>query len=89
MHKISAQSDVIVKSYRVNGRTDGRTHRPILVVYSLFEYTKNAPIGLGNTAVAITNRGLSVIRFEMWTLAKKAEHFQRFIDDQLNMFDMI
>lgn len=42
---------------------------------------KNAPKGLGSTAIAITNRGLSVIRFEMWTLAKKAEHFQKFIDD--------
>jgi hypothetical protein len=42
---------------------------------------KNAPIDLGNTAVAITNRGLSIIRFQMWTLAKKAEHFQRFIDE--------
>jgi hypothetical protein len=41
---------------------------------------KNAPIDLGSTAVGITNRGLSVIRFEMWTLAKKADYFQRFLD---------
>jgi hypothetical protein len=42
VHKISAQSNVIVKSYRINGRTAGRTHWPILVVYSLFEYTKRS-----------------------------------------------
>ncbi len=42
MHKISAQSNAIVKSYRVNGRTAGR---PATLtdfrVYSLFEYTKS------------------------------------------------
>jgi hypothetical protein len=42
---------------------------------------ENASDDLGSTAVAITNQGLAVIRFQMWTLAKKAEHFQKFIDD--------
>jgi len=37
MYKISAQSDVVVKSYRVNGRTDTLTDS---IVYSLFEYKK-------------------------------------------------
>jgi len=41
---------------------------------------KNASNDLGCGVVAITNRGLSVLRFQMWTLAKKAEHFQNFID---------
>jgi hypothetical protein len=36
---------------------------------------------LGSTAIAITNRGLSIIRFEMWTLKKKAEFFQKYIDE--------
>ncbi len=41
MHKISAQSKAIVKSYRVNGRTAGRTDTLTdSIVYSLFEYTK-------------------------------------------------
>ncbi|CAF1551514.1 unnamed protein product [Adineta ricciae] len=31
----------LLERYRINGRPDGRTHRPILVVYSLFGYTKN------------------------------------------------
>jgi hypothetical protein len=37
VYKISAQSDVVVKSYRVNGRPDALTDSR---VYSLFEYTK-------------------------------------------------
>ena len=37
MQKISVQSNVIVKSYRVNGRPDTLTDSR---VYSLFEYTK-------------------------------------------------
>ncbi len=37
MYKVSAQSNVIVKSHRVNGRTDTLTDS---IVYSLFEYTK-------------------------------------------------
>ena len=37
MHKISAQSDVIGESYRVNGRSDTLIDSR---VYSLFEYTK-------------------------------------------------
>jgi hypothetical protein len=42
---------------------------------------KDAPTNLGSTAVAITNRGLSILRFQMWTLEKKAQHFQSFIDE--------
>lgn len=40
----------------------------------------DAPSELGSAAVAVTNRGLSIIRFEMWTLAKKADYFQRLLD---------
>jgi hypothetical protein len=38
---------------------------------------RNAPVGLGSAAVAVTSRGLAVIRFEMWTLAKKANYFEK------------
>ncbi|CAF2737378.1 unnamed protein product [Rotaria sp. Silwood2] len=38
------------------------------------------PSALGSAAVAVTNRGLAVLRFEMWTLARKADHFQAFFD---------
>jgi hypothetical protein len=41
---------------------------------------KNTSNDLGCDVVAITNRGLSILRFQMWTLAKKAEHFQSLID---------
>jgi hypothetical protein len=41
---------------------------------------KNTSKDLGCAVVAITNRGLSVLRFQMWTLAQKAQHFQNFID---------
>ncbi|CAF3118058.1 unnamed protein product [Rotaria sp. Silwood2] len=38
------------------------------------------PSALGSAAVVVTNRGLAVLRFEMWTLARKADHFQAFFD---------
>ena len=41
---------------------------------------KSSSIRSGNTAVGITNRGLSVLRFEMWTLEKKAQVYQAMID---------
>jgi hypothetical protein len=40
----------------------------------------NASAGLGSAAVAVTSRGLAVLRFEMWTLAQKADHFQAFLN---------
>ena len=36
----------------------------------------NSSIGLGSAAIAVTNQGLSIIRFEMWALSKKAKHYQ-------------
>jgi hypothetical protein len=47
---------------------------------AVLSHTSNAPNGLGTAAVAVTNRGLAVLRFEMWTLAQKAEHFQAFLN---------
>ncbi|CAF3331636.1 unnamed protein product [Rotaria socialis] len=41
---------------------------------------REAPANLGSTAVAVKSRGLAVIRFEMWTLAKKANYFQKWFD---------
>lgn len=40
----------------------------------------DAPTSLGSAAVAVTNKGLAVLRFEMWTLAQKAKYFQRFLN---------
>ena len=35
---------------------------------------------LGSTAVAVTSKGLAILRFEMWTLEQKAKHFQDFFN---------
>ncbi|CAF4572605.1 unnamed protein product [Rotaria sp. Silwood2] len=40
----------------------------------------DAPPNLGSAVLAITNKGLAVLRFEMWTLAQKADHFQVMVD---------
>ncbi|CAF1545127.1 unnamed protein product, partial [Adineta ricciae] len=40
----------------------------------------SASVELGTTAVAVTSKGLTVLRFEMWTLKQKAEHFQAFFN---------
>ena len=42
--------------------------------------TRDTPLGLGSAAVAVTSRGLAVIRFEMWTLSQKADYFQKLLD---------
>ena len=56
MYKISAESDVIVKSYRVYGRSDTLTDSR---VYSLFEYTKtNHRSHLINDGCSRNRRGL-------------------------------
>ena len=41
---------------------------------------RDAPDELGSTAVAVTSRGVTILRFQMWTLKDKAEHFQSFVD---------
>jgi hypothetical protein len=46
---------------------------------AVLSHASDAPAGLGSAAVAVTSRGLAVLRFEMWTLARKAEHFQAFL----------
>lgn len=40
----------------------------------------DASPNLGSGVVAITSKGLAVLRFEMWTLAQKANHFQMLLD---------
>jgi hypothetical protein len=35
---------------------------------------------LTSAAVVVTSQGLAVIRFEMWTLAQKADYFQKFFE---------
>ena len=40
----------------------------------------------GSTAVGVTNQGLAILRFEMWTLEEKARHFQDFFN-QTNRHD--
>ncbi|CAF3394818.1 unnamed protein product [Rotaria sp. Silwood2] len=58
------------------------TRQSIVNVSSLavLSRTRDAPSDLGSTAVVVTNRGLAIIRFEMWTLAQKADYFQKFFD---------
>ena len=34
---------------------------------------------MGSTAVAVPNHGLAVLHFAMWTLPRKAKHFQDFL----------
>jgi hypothetical protein len=50
---------------------------------AVLSHASNAPAGLGSAAVAVTSKGLAVLRFEMWTLAQKAEHFQAFFNQPL------
>ncbi|CAF3718897.1 unnamed protein product [Rotaria sordida] len=47
---------------------------------AVLSHRGDTPSNLGSTAVAVTNRGLAILRFEMWTLARKVEHFQAFLD---------
>jgi len=47
---------------------------------SLVNVTSLAVLSRDSTAVAVTSKGLAVIRFEMWTLAKKAKYFQDFFN---------
>ena len=41
---------------------------------------RNSSTALGSNMVAVTCKGLAVLRFEMWTLVQKAKHFQGFFD---------
>lgn len=47
---------------------------------TVLSHVRNVPMKLGSAAVAVTSRGLAVIRFELWTLAQKADYFQRWFD---------
>ena len=49
-------------------------------ISSLIVLNRNSDDQIGCTAVGITNRGLTIIRFEKWTLKKKATFFQNYID---------
>jgi hypothetical protein len=76
-------NDTEKDSWRVFNSARYMPNRDALVnVLSLavLSHTSNSSTQLGSAAVAVTNRGLAVLRFEMWTLARKAEHFQRFLD---------
>ena len=62
MYKISAQSDVIVKSYRVYGRPAGRTATLTdSIVYSLFEYTKTRYEELFLNEFVFVSRGINIV----------------------------
>ncbi|CAF0953004.1 unnamed protein product [Adineta steineri] len=72
-----------VDSWRVFNSARYMPNRDSLVdVLSLTVLSRNnsMPITLGSTAVAVTSKGLAVLRFEMWTLADKAKHFQGFFN---------
>ncbi|CAF0838329.1 unnamed protein product [Adineta steineri] len=47
---------------------------------SVLSRHSDASPNLGSGAVAITNKGLAILRFEMWTLGQKANHFQMLVD---------
>ncbi len=70
----------VFNSARYIPNRDALVHVSSLAVLSR---ASNAPAGLGSAAVAVTRKGLAVLRFEMWTLAQKAEHFQAFLDQPL------
>ncbi|CAF1590396.1 unnamed protein product [Didymodactylos carnosus] len=72
-----------IKAWRVFSTARYMPNRESLVDVSslaVLSRTSDAPTALGSAAVAVTNRGLAVLRFEMWTLAQKAEYFQMFLD---------
>ncbi|CAF1472555.1 unnamed protein product [Rotaria sordida] len=77
----SKDSDInawrVFNSARYMPNRDSLVHVSSLAVLSR---TNNAPTALGSAAVAVTTKGLAVLRFEMWTLVQKAEHFQHFFD---------
>ncbi|CAF0955472.1 unnamed protein product [Adineta steineri] len=51
-----------------------------IVSLAVLSRDSKATTSLGSTAVAVTSKGLAVLRFEMWTLAQKAKHFQEFFN---------
>ena len=76
-------NDTEINAWRVFNSARYMPNRDSLVnVVSLTVLSRDskAPIALGSTAVAVTNKGLAVIHFEMWTLAQKAKHFQEFFN---------
>ncbi|CAF3325457.1 unnamed protein product [Rotaria sp. Silwood2] len=51
-----------------------------LVSLAVLSRESKAVAGMGSSAVAVTSKGLAVLHFEMWTLARKAKHFQDFFN---------
>jgi hypothetical protein len=51
-----------------------------VVSLTVLSRASNTSASLGSTMVAVTKKGLAILRFEMWTLAQKANHFQAFFN---------
>lgn len=47
---------------------------------STVDVSSLAVLSRSGAVVAITNKGITVLRFEMWTLVQKAEYFQTIVD---------
>jgi hypothetical protein len=76
-------NDTDINAWRVFTSARYMPNRDSLVnVLSLAVLSRasNTSASLGSAAVAVTSKGLAVIRFEMWTLAQKAKYFQSFFN---------
>jgi hypothetical protein len=76
-------NDMDLNAWRVFNSARYMPNRNSLVnVLSLavLSHASNTSVGQGSTMVAVTSKGLAVLRFEMWTLAQKAKHFQDFFN---------
>ncbi|CAF5190762.1 unnamed protein product, partial [Rotaria sp. Silwood1] len=51
-----------------------------IVSLAVLSRESKAVTAMGSSAVAVTSKGLAVLHFEMWTLARKAKHFQDFFN---------
>jgi hypothetical protein len=76
-------NDTAINAWRVFNSARYMPNRESLVNVSsltVLSRASNAPAGLGSAAVAVTSKGLAILRFEMWTLAQKAKYFQDFFN---------
>jgi hypothetical protein len=76
-------NDIDLNAWRVFNSARYMPNRESLVnVLSLaaLSHARNTSARLGSAMVAVTSKGLAVLRFELWTLAQKAKHFQDFFN---------
>jgi hypothetical protein len=81
--RFDAAADVPANRWRVFNSARYMPQRDAVVSVSslaLLPRPAGAAALQGNTAVAITLKGIAVLRFEMWTLDQKAAFFQSYFD---------